>query len=357
MGTEHFAWINVTATESWREVYISVLWIQVVTSLLSIVGSGSVIGYAVFKNSVKLPEVRPLFYLTLSDLLLALCWLVGAVLYRHSCPNNVSCYNLQAVGQMFYLSTFYYTLNYTWQTYSNMWRRLRNEVYTISDTECCIGRITTVLSSVVPFLFTVPVLIFGNIKQCFRNTNHSCLVLNVGSQITTNPTANTTNVCRALHFYTKAIFLSTFFLTVISILVISGYFYILFRRYQTTAVSLQYKQWAVITVTRRNLLLFLVIFVLCCLPAVTLAIRTLAYGKGTDEVYKIFYYIQALAAVSQGFLNCLAYGWTRQMLRCLKQNYFRDVDTQTPLLRSQKKVYASMQTSTRSIGPPSVSAL
>ncbi|XP_075034587.1 transmembrane protein 116 [Mixophyes fleayi] len=357
MGIAHFMWVNDTLIEDWQGVYREVLWIQVVTALLSIVGSGSIIGFAVFQNSMKLPEVRPLFYLNVSDLLLALCWLLGAVLYRQSFNGNVSCYNLQAMGQMFYLSTFFYTLNYTWQTYSNMRRRLNSDMYKISEAECCIGRVTTILSSVIPLLFTVPVLYIGNTEQCYRNTSHSCLVLNVGSQITTDPSTYTNSVCNGLYFYSKAIFLATFSVTAISILVILGYFYISFRRHLITAGSLQYQKLVLITVTRRNLLLFLSIFVLCCLPAVTLALLKLTDNKGAEEIYRIFYYIQALAAVSQGFLNCLAYGWTQQMLRCLKQNGYRDVDTQTPLLRSQKKLYASTQASTCYIGPRSVSAL
>lgn len=47
---------------------------------------------------------------------------------------------------------------------------------------------------------------------------------------------------------------------------------------------------------------------------------------------------QAFTSASQGFLNCLVYGWTRARLRRAGRTVLsRDVDTQTPLLRSQKK--------------------
>ncbi|KAG8456138.1 hypothetical protein GDO86_002075, partial [Hymenochirus boettgeri] len=66
-----------------------------------ILGSGSIISYAIFQNAVKSPEIRPLFYLSLSDLFLSLCWLIGAVMYRRSsCNKNMACYNLQIVGQV-----------------------------------------------------------------------------------------------------------------------------------------------------------------------------------------------------------------------------------------------------------------
>ncbi|XP_040271990.1 transmembrane protein 116 [Bufo bufo] len=339
-------WRNITAALA---VYSNVKWIQVITSMLSIVGSGSIIGYAVFQNAVKLPEVRPLFYLSVSDLLVAFCWLLGAVLYK---PHTQSfpCFNLQAVGQVFYLSTYLYTINYMWQTFSNFRRRISNDLNQISDKECCIGRVATVLCSVVPVLFICPVLYYGNTKECYRNNSYSCLVLNIGSQITMDPDVSSS--CAALHTYSTAVFMTTFCLSTTGILVILGYICQLFRMIQKDSRSLQ-GHWAVITVTRHTFLLFPSIFLFCCLPVVTL---TFVNMKEVTDGYQVLCYIQAFTAVSQGFLNSLAYGWTQQMIRCLKRNRCRDVDTQTPLLRSQKNLYAAMQTSNTCIGPRSISA-
>lgn len=318
--------------------------------MLSIVGSGSIIGYAVFQNALKSPEVRPLFYLSVSDLLLAFCWLLGAVLYK---PHTLGspCFNLQAVGQMFYLSTFLYTMNYVWQTFSHFRRRISHDLDQISDKEYLIGKIATVLCSVVPVLFISPVLYYGNTEECYRNNSYSCLVLNIGSQITTDPGSSSVGHCAALHTYSVTIFMITFCLSTTGILVILGYSYRLFRMNQKDSRSLQ-DHWAVITVTRHSFLLFPSIFLFCCLPVVTL---TLVSVKGIKDAFQVMCYIQAFTAVSQGFLNSLAYGWTQQMIRCLKQNSYRDVDTQTPLLRSQKNLYASMQTSNTYTGPRSVS--
>ncbi|GAB5579053.1 transmembrane protein 116 isoform X11 [Prionailurus iriomotensis] len=45
-------------------------------------------------------EVRPLFYMSFSDLLLGICRLIEALLYGTSAANkDIVCYNLQAVGQ------------------------------------------------------------------------------------------------------------------------------------------------------------------------------------------------------------------------------------------------------------------
>ncbi|XP_068101816.1 transmembrane protein 116 [Hyperolius riggenbachi] len=357
MRLEYYMPSNTTIAEDLHGVFIGVRWIQVITAILSIVGSCLIIGYAVFQNVVKSPEVRPLFYLSVSDLFLALCWLIGAILHTKSCPHSLSCYSLQAMGQMFYISTFLYTLNYTWQTSNSLKRRLKPELHQISHTQCQIGRLATVLSSVLPVLFTIPVLSIGNAKKCYENSTHSCLVLNVGSEITTDPSRSFSGVCTGLHIYRTVILLATFCLTAIPILVIMGHSKSFLQNHLRTSGLLQDQQWALIKLTSWSLTIFPLIFFCCSLPAVILTVLKLSGNKGTSNFYRCFYYIQAFTAVSQGFINCLAYGWTQQMLNRLKQRGWRDVDTQTPLLRSQKKQYASTQVSTCNLWPQGASAL
>ncbi|MBN3276382.1 TM116 protein, partial [Polyodon spathula] len=82
-------------------VYDAVRWIQFIMAILSILGSGSIITYAAFQNLIKTPEIRPLFYLSFTDLLLGVSWLVGAVLYREPLGSqNIACYNLQSIGHV-----------------------------------------------------------------------------------------------------------------------------------------------------------------------------------------------------------------------------------------------------------------
>ncbi|OCU02103.1 transmembrane protein 116 [Xenopus laevis] len=360
-GTElpHIVPLNDSSVGSMSEIYSAVKWTQFVTTLLSVLGSGSVIGYAVFQNAVKFPEVRPLFYLSLSDLFLAICWLVGAVMYRKTSFNkNIACYNLQILGQMFYLSTFLYTLNYMWQLFCNVKTKVDGDTKKISHSNCHIRRALTILSSLVPVLLSVPVLCFGNSNKCYGNSTHphSCLVLNIGSQITADQ-RNYTSTCTAIYYYSTVVFLAMFLLAAVLILVLMGCTYILCRRYLTTRGPFVFQQWAAISVAKQNLIFIPFIFFLCCMPAVVLTAVKLYKPHEEYDVFTILYFILAFTAVSQGFFNCLAYGWTQRMLRYLKQSTCRDVDTQTPLLRSQKKCYASVQVTTETMLPQKVSAL
>nr|KAF6468246.1 transmembrane protein 116 [Rousettus aegyptiacus] len=99
----------------------AVQWIQFVMATLSVIGSSSLIAYAVFQNIQTSPEIRPLFYLSFSDLLLGICWLIEVFVYGTSAANkDIICYNLQAVGQIFYISSFLYTVNYIWCLYKEL---------------------------------------------------------------------------------------------------------------------------------------------------------------------------------------------------------------------------------------------
>lgn len=51
-------------------------------------------------------QLQPLFQLSVADLLLATCWLMGAVLYSQRCPHLSSlCYNLHTVEQVTHSAT------------------------------------------------------------------------------------------------------------------------------------------------------------------------------------------------------------------------------------------------------------
>ncbi|XP_063310303.1 transmembrane protein 116 isoform X2 [Pelobates fuscus] len=341
---------NATIADSWKGVYLTVKWMQVVTTLFSILASVAFIVYAVVRRVVKSAEVRPFFYLTVSDLLLAICWLIGAVVYRKSvCSRNPACYNIQAVAQMLYISTFFYTLNYIWELGKSLKRKLDNDLHKITSTERNIGRAAIILSSVVPAVLTVPTLYFGNKMECYGNSTHphSCLVVNAGSLVTLDPQAYTNGTCKIIHLYSTSVFLCVFFLTATSMLV---YVCVALRGYYTND-----KGWTAINVMKMSLLLYLAIFFFSSVAAL-LTILKLFDHEEKNELYKVLYYIQAFTAMSQGFLNCLAYWFIQQRLQCLNENSSHDMGTQTPLLSSQKRQYASTQIATNCALRPDMSS-
>ncbi|XP_032085910.1 transmembrane protein 116 isoform X2 [Thamnophis elegans] len=295
------------------QLFAVIHWIQAVTATLSIMGSSSIIGYTVFQNTARSPEVRPLVYLSLSDLFLGLCWLTGALLYSreasHPTGEGNTCYNLQVTGQM--------------TGYSNR-----------------LGRIVILFSSLIPIFLMAPVLGLGNHFQCPQNvtTEHGCLLLHTGNMLSTGSSQHVT--CAVLCLYSTGVFLVSFMLSFLAILTLLIRARMLYKRFVNSMGYVGDQQWEMLKVVEQAVVLYPVVFFCCWGPAFILGIVKLA-RMDNASVYMALYVLEALTASSQGFLNCVVYGWTQHMFHCVKRKACRDVNTQTPLLRSQKRFYAS----------------
>ncbi|KFW83303.1 Transmembrane protein 116, partial [Manacus vitellinus] len=254
------------------------------------------------------PQVRPLFYLSLSDLFLGMCWLAGALLYSSpTSQQDLICYNLQA-----------------------------------TDYASCVGRIATISSSLIPFLLMVPVFCLGNSSNCYQNFSqkHGCLLMHTEVAVTTNePQTLSGSVCRAMHFYGIGVFLISFLISFVAILVILSQARGLYKRFVNSTGFLGDQQWAMIKMVEQRVVFYPIVFFCCWAPAVLLGMLKLTVST-TSKIYMALLILQALTAASQGLLNCLVYGWTQHVFLSLKRGARRDVDTQTPLLRSQKKFYS-----------------
>ncbi|ETE71636.1 Transmembrane protein, partial [Ophiophagus hannah] len=274
-------------------------------------GSSSIIGYTIFQNTTRSPEVRPLVYLSLSDLFLGLCWLTGALFYSreasHPTREGTICYNLQATGQIFYVASFLYTVNYTWQLYTDLkgkfHQHLHGQMPQMLSYSTHLGRIAILFSSLIPIFLMAPVLGLGNHFQCSQNFTAEHGYDNL----------NTTLLIRARMLY---------------------------KRFVNSMGYVGDQQWAMLKVVEQAVALYPMVFFCCWGPAFILGIVKLARTDNAS-VYMTLYVLEALTASSQGFLNCVVYGWTQHMFHCVKRKACRDVDTQTPLLRSQKRFYAS----------------
>ncbi|XP_051777183.1 transmembrane protein 116 isoform X10 [Erpetoichthys calabaricus] len=343
---------NLTGPESdWSEVHEAVRWIQFFMALLSIAGAGGIIVYAAFQNLIQTPEVRPLFYLSLSDVMLGVSWLIGALLYQEqqSGKFNVACYNMQPAGEIFYIASFLYTVNYTGVLYQNLKEKCSRNTSGFSPkiTDCANqwSKAAIILSSLIPVVLMTPVFAAGNAAECYQNFSepYKCLLMH---RSLLDPAADFGDVpshtCPGLLYYRIAIFLLAFFATFIGILVMLVKARTLYKKTVHLSGYLGDQQWANINIIERRVILYPSVFLCCWGPAILLLVLKLIKPDGPEKVYAGLYVIQALTSASQGLLNCFVYGWTQHSLRFMKKAACRDVDTQTPLLRCQKKSYATL---------------
>ncbi|XP_026980413.1 transmembrane protein 116 isoform X4 [Sagmatias obliquidens] len=333
--------------DNWNLLFPAIQWIQFVMATLSVIGSSSLIAYAVFQNIQKSPEIRPLVYLSFSDLLLGIYWLIEALLYGTSAANkDIVCYNLQAVGQILYISSFFYTVNYIWYLYKELRMKPhqsgQSTVPLVIGYTCRVSQIAIILSSLIPLLLMIPVFCLGNASECFRNfsQSHRCILMYSPptSMAKVLPSANI-SVCSTLYFYGLIIFLASFLLSLLTIVVLLIQAQTLYKKFLKSTGFLGSEQWAVIHIVEQRVRFYPVAFFCCWGPAVILMIIKMTKPQDT-KLHMALYVLQALTASSQGLLNCGVYSWTQYKFYQLKQEARHDADTQTPLLCSQKRFYS-----------------
>uniref|UniRef100_A0A8C7EAW1 Transmembrane protein 116 n=1 Tax=Nothoprocta perdicaria TaxID=30464 RepID=A0A8C7EAW1_NOTPE len=189
----------------------------------------------------------------------------------------------------------------------------------------------------------VPVFCLGNSSNCYQNFSqkHGCLLMHTEIAVPPNELLTLSgSVCHVMYYYGIGVFLVSFLISFTAILVILVQARGLYKRFVNSTGFLGDQQWAMIKVVEQRVVFYPIAFFCCWGPAVLLGILKLIVSA-SNKVYMALFILQALTAASQGLLNCLVYGWTQHVLLSLKRSACRDVDTQTPLLRSQKRFYAS----------------
>ncbi|KAG8513235.1 Transmembrane protein 116, partial [Galemys pyrenaicus] len=247
---------------------------------------------------------------------------------------------------IFYISSFFYTVNYIWCLYKELRMKHNQSGQSISplviDYTCHLGQIAIILSSLIPLLLMIPIFCVGNANECFHNfsQNHRCILMHSppSSMVEYLPSANT-SVCSTLYFYGLTIFLTSFLLSLLTIMVLLIQAQTLYKKFVKSTGFLGSEQWAVIRIVEQRVRFYPMAFFCCWGPAIILSIIKLTKAKDS-KLHMALYVLQALTASSQGVLNCGVYGWTQYKFNQLKQEARRDADTQTPLLSSQKRFYS-----------------
>ncbi|MBN3280528.1 TM116 protein, partial [Polyodon spathula] len=240
--------------------------------------------------------------------------------------------------QIFYMASFFYTINYTWFLYTDLKKKYNRTVNGFSQVGSNhayrVSRIVTILSGVIPVFLIAPVFWGGNVAKCYQNFSqpYKCLLMHTGTlEPATGCNEDDTKVCHAMHYYGISVFLLVLLVKARS----------LYKRFVNSSGFLGDQQWVNISVIERRVILYPTAAFCCWGPAVVLATVKLFNPAGQEKFYVSLYILQAFTSASQGILNCFVYGFTQHMFHFMKKKTSRDVDTQTPLLRSQKKCYAS----------------
>ncbi|XP_078193469.1 transmembrane protein 116 isoform X5 [Callithrix jacchus] len=241
--------------DSWDLIFPAIQWIQFVMATLSVIGSSSLIAYAVFQNVQKSPEV-------------------------------------------FYISSFLCTVNYIWYLYTELRMKHTQSGQSPSplmiDYTCRVGQMALVFSSLIPLLLMTPVFCLGNTSECFQNfsQNHKCILMHSppSSMAELLPSADM-SVCSILYFYGVTIFLGSFVLSLLTIMVLLIQAQILYKKFVKSSGFLGSEQWAVIHIMDQRVRFYPVAFFCCWGPAVILMIIKLTKPQDT-KLHMALYVLQ-----------------------------------------------------------------
>ncbi|XP_013388418.1 transmembrane protein 116-like [Lingula anatina] len=293
--------------------------IDLAMSLLSLLGAGSILVYAGIKKKICIPEVYPIFHLSLADCLASLCLLLGATMYlthEHTMVMS-ACHYIVGAAVCFYIITFLLTMTYAVEVYNKMKRELsarENSTGRKARKKCNVLHPLYIMSWAVPLLVA-----FAFMLVTRREEDDWYSIL---------PPATGCEACLPLFHYNddlcmsqktdvegwekamKYLFLGPLTLTMLVNFVIYVLIIRAFRQIQMTRGVLSYQQHKVERQVKVKAMRYQLVFFFCWIPSLVLGVFSIS-SKFDMNQYFWLYVLQGLTAPLQGFFNSLVYGWNR----------------------------------------------
>ncbi|XP_022095790.1 transmembrane protein 116-like [Acanthaster planci] len=286
-------------------------------------------------------QVRPLFHLAVADLGLAFCWLVGAILWNIPFDGVGSvgfrvCTVLQAVTEMFNVISFFLTVNYALNVYLRLKDRLNRAhkltlLHTMTSMKW-VMRLFYVISWLLPIAVMTPVVVVYNHLRA-QDPCTECLVLFFKPSVQGN---NGSFESWSWAHYGAIFFVISLVLSMMAIVTFYAMSALLYRQLMKKNVWTNKQRKALIELCKR-ISLYISVFIICWIPALVLNIMDLQSKEGVSLItYDWLYVLQGVTAPSQGFLNCIIYGWTRATFRLAKSP-----QDMRPILRQSYRIYGT----------------
>ncbi|XP_033628318.1 transmembrane protein 116-like [Asterias rubens] len=318
---------------------------------MSILGSLSIIIYALCRKVIKTSDIRPLFHLAVADLCLAICWLIGAILWNIPFEGAGSqgfkiCTVLQAVTEMFNVISFFLTINYALNVYLRLKDRLnRVQKLTLLHTMTpmvWIMRLFYVISWLMPIAVMTPVVVvYNHLKS--QDPCTECLVLFFKPSVRGEGGSFES---WSWEHYGAIFFVSSLIISMVAIVTFYALSARVYRKLTKKNVWTNKQRRALIDLCKR-ISLYISVFLICWTPALALNIMDLLKRDEVSVVeYDWLYVLQGVTAPSQGFLNCMVYGWTRTSFRMAKSP-----QDMKPILKQRYRVYGTSKFPSAAITP------
>ncbi|XP_074646646.1 transmembrane protein 116-like isoform X2 [Tubulanus polymorphus] len=323
--TTNVSFVNVSNV-SWvlNDQELSLIsYIDIGSSLLSVIGAASIIVSVIARKKVCKPDVIPIFHLSLADLLASLSLFIDCILFQFSLKPGVwqICNIVSAFTMACYVITFSLTLTYAIEVYLRMHTRTRGYRYRPSKCLPVFRYLLYILSWFIPIALSVmmSVLFYLETKKEEQEPRmrriippgHDCSSCLPVFHYNEDICLHSWGELPTLHVVAKYLFLIPLILIMVTNAVLYLCTYKKHAQLQDSRGVLGYTHSIEGERLRNKAIQFQVVFFVCWFPSLLLGFFSLSKSFNMRYYYPLFI-IQALTAPLQGFVNCIIYGWYRQ---------------------------------------------
>ncbi|KAK7102637.1 transmembrane protein 116-like [Littorina saxatilis] len=301
--------------------------ISLLTSGLSLVGSGSILFCVVYHRRVCSPEIFPIFHLSVADGMASLFMMIVSVLFLNTYPSYPGspgpCGYLIAIMTSLYICTFFLTLGYALEAFIRLRRRLQAYLSlegsrTNGVSNYCMY-VVYFMSWLVPLSLGIFLMLVTHFTKVENNSFTRVLPMEcslcfpVFSAHQTYCWSQVEDGTQWLLMY-RLIFLIpllfVFSLNMVLYICISRDF----RQVSMRRGLLSYHQRQEEAMLRKKAFMYQTAFIVCWIPTMVLEVASFFSSYNMLNFYALFV-LQALVGPLQGLLNCIIYGWKRESFR------------------------------------------
>lgn len=302
--------------------------VSLLTSGLSLFGSGSILVCVVYHRRVCAPEIFPIFHLSVANVLASLCMLTLTALFLDGHPSYPGsegpCGYLLAIMTSFYICTFFLTLGYALEAFIRLHRRLQSYLSLEGIRGDGVSNIymyfVYFFSWFIPlvqgiFLMVMTHLIKENTDGQFSH------ILPPECSLCYPAFSSQDRVCWS-HVVSghrwQLMYKLIFLVPLLLVFVLNMALYVCigrdFRQVSMRRGLLSYHQRQEETALRKKAFMYQTAFIVCWIP--TIALVATSFSKSFSMVHHYWLFLlQALLGPLQGLLNCFIYGWKRESFR------------------------------------------
>ncbi|XP_076469528.1 transmembrane protein 116-like [Babylonia areolata] len=301
--------------------------LSLLTSGLSLVGSGSILACVIYHRRVCATEIFPIFHLSVADGLASLVTVIMSVMFLNSVPGvpggTGPCGYFVAIMMSLYISTFFLTFSYALEAFVRLRQRLQSYMSVDENRNDGVSSLCMYGVYFVSWIVPLTVGVFLMLVTHFIKKDPSSLMHIFPAQCSQCFPVFSAHESYCWSYVEDGkqwllMYRLVFLLPLLIVFLLNMVLYMCiardFRHVAMRRGLLSYHQRQEETTLRKKAFLYQSAFIVCWIPTLLLICISFAGSFVMADYYALFL-LQAILGPLQGLLNCIIYGWKRNSFR------------------------------------------